>query len=284
MTQAPRARAAAQAAPRLNVNAIVAQAIAALQQRQREPTPPSADMPADLLATAEILGQGPGLRRPLGAAGTAVVDAWVQAAAAPAAERVTILRGNGQVTLAGTALPVTPAIVITDGFGRPRQGVLVSFTIPVGGGSIATASSATDEDGVATPGIWTLGPTPGQYQLQFRVGSRILDFVAFAVPTRRLEILRGDGQPPAPASSALPIEPAVKVVDARTGQPLDGLNVTFIITAGRGGIGNATAVTDPDGIATGGSWTLGPAAGRTNELKAAVEGANPVVFTAQASP
>ena len=63
-----------------------------------------------------------------------------------------------------------------------------------------------------------------------------------------------------------------------------GLNVTFTITAGGGGIGNATNVTDPDGIATGGVWTLGPTAGVTNELTAAVEGANPVVFTAQASP
>jgi hypothetical protein len=268
----------------MNVNAIVAQAIATLQQRQRQTTPPPADMPADLLATAEILGQKPGLQRPLGAAGAAVVDAWVQAAAAPTAGRVTILRGNGQVAFAGTALPVTPAIVFTDGFGRPRQGVRVTFALTAGGGSsIATVGpGATDEKGVATPGRWTLGPAPGLYGLRFRVAGKTIDFVAFAAPTRRLEILRGDGQPPALHGTALPDPPVVKVVDARTGQPLDGLNVTFTVTVGAGNIVPAAAVTDADGIATGGVWKLGPAAG-PNELTAAVEGANAAVFTAQAT-
>jgi hypothetical protein len=99
-------------APRSNINAIVAQVIGALQQSRSQTLSPPANIPRDLMATAEILGQDPGLRRPLGTAGNAVVGAWAQAAAA--AERVTILRGNGQVATVGTAVRVAPAIAITD--------------------------------------------------------------------------------------------------------------------------------------------------------------------------
>jgi hypothetical protein len=276
------APAAARAAPRFNVNAVVAQVIAALKQRQSQTRPPPANMPRDLLAALEILGQEPGLRRPLGAAGNAVFGAWAQAAAAAAAERVTILRGNGQVALVGTTVRVAPAIAITDGFGRPSQGVPIAFRVTAGGGSVVRGSPNTGQDGVASLIAWTLGTTPGLNRLQVNV-RRVptADLVAFAIPTRRCEILRGDGRQGA-AGTALPIEPAVRVVDALTGQPLDGLNVAFAVSAGGGNIANAAPVTDQDGIATPGVWTLGPAQG-TNTLVATVEGADAAAFTAQAT-
>jgi hypothetical protein len=238
--------------------------------------PMPADMPADLLATIEILGQGPGPGRPLGAAGNAVFGAWGQAAAAQ--ERVTILRGDGQVARVGTAVPVAPAIAITDGFGRPSQGVAVTSRVTAGDGVIVAGSPSTGQDGVASLISWTLGTTPGLNQLQFRVrGVPSVDFVAFAVPTRRCEILRGDGQH-GTHRTPLPIDPAVRVADARTGQPLPGLHVAFTATAS--GSINADAVTDGDGIATPGQWTLGSKG--TNTLVAEVDGADPVTFTAEA--
>ena len=258
-----------------NVNAIVAQVIGALQQGQSQTTPPPADMPADLLATAEILGQGPGPGRPLGAAGNAVFGAWGLAAAAE--ERVTILRGNGQVALVGTAVRFDPAIAITDGFGRASQGI--SLKAVVTGGSVANAAPVTDQDGIAATGVWTLGSTPGLNQLQLKVGAAVkADFVAFGVPTRRCEIYDGDGQHAA-VGAAVPNEPKVKVTDARTGEPLSGLTVTFTPSGG-GSVFNATPVTGGDGIATPGAWTLKSAG--TNTLVAAVDEADPAVFTAQA--
>jgi hypothetical protein len=273
------ALAAAAAAPRFTVNAIVAQVIATLQQSQSQTMPPPANMPSDLLATAEILGQDPGLRRPLGVAGNAVVAAWAQAAAAPAAERVTILRGNGQLAPAGTAVRVAPAIVITDGFGRPSQGVPVT-SAAVGGGTVVAGPPSTGQDGVASVIAWTLSPTPGLNQLQVSVrGVTTADFVAFAVATRRCEILDGDGQQ-GTNGKPLPKEPTVRIVDAVTGQPVPRLKVAFAVTAGGGGPANAAPVTDQDGIATFGVWTLG--AKGTNTLEAAVDGADVAVFTAQA--
>lgn len=263
-----------------NVNTIVAQVIAALQQSQSQTRPPPLGMRPDQLATVEILGQDPGLQRPLGAAGNAVFGAWAQAAAA-AAERVTILRGNGQVALVGTTVPVAPAIAITDGFGRPSQGVPVLFAVKAGGGSVVAGSPNTGQDGVASLISWTLGPTPGLNQLLVSVKNvPTTDFVAFATPTRRCEILRGDGQQEK-AGKALPIDPVVRVVDALTGQPLDGLSVAFAVTAGGGNIINANPVTDQDGEATPGVWTLGKKG--TNTLEVKVGGADAVVFTAQAT-
>lgn len=74
--------------------------------------------------------------------------------------------------------------------------------------------------------------------------------------------------------------PAVRVRD-QDGNPVQGVSVSFQVTAGGGTVDNATAVTDATGTATAGEWVLGPAAG-THTLTASAAGLTPVVFTAQA--
>jgi hypothetical protein len=182
------------------------------------------------------------------------------------------------VALVGTDLPLDPAIKITDGFSRPSQGVAVT-AVPTGG-SVANTAPVTGQDGIATTGVWTLGSTPGLNQLQLQVGGAPkADFVALGVPTRRCEILEGDGQHAAPGT-AVPTDPAVRVADARTGLPLPGLTVAFTPSAGSGNVVNGTDTTNGDGIATAGVWRLGPAG--TNTLVATVVEADPAVFTAEA--
>jgi hypothetical protein len=266
-----------------DINAVVAQAIEALQQSKRRTMSAPADMldkQPDLLVTAEILGQEPRLRRRLGTAGTAFIGAWAQAAAA--AGRITILRGNGQVALIGTTVRIVPAITVTDGFGRPIPGVAVAIAVTAGGGKVVPGTLNTGQDGVASATAWTLGTTPGLNQLQFTVpGGPTADFRAFAVATRRCDVVDGDGQKAA-AGSALKTKPVVKIVDVATGQPLAGINVAFHVRAGGGSIVNATAATDQDGNATPGVWTLGAAKG-SNTLEATVVGAGTTTFTAQAT-
>ena len=72
--------------------------------------------------------------------------------------------------------------------------------------------------------------------------------------------------------------PAVRVLDAR-GRPVAFVDVTFSVTSGGGSLTGATQVTDRNGIATVGSWTLGPKNG-ANSLLATVAGLPPVAFTA----
>lgn len=59
----------------------------------------------------------------------------------------------------------------------------------------------------------------------------------------------------------------VSVVVQHLNTPLQGVEVTFTVTAGGGSVTGGTAVTNAMGIATVGSWTLGPAPGM-NTLRA----------------
>jgi hypothetical protein len=74
--------------------------------------------------------------------------------------------------------------------------------------------------------------------------------------------------------------PAVQVLGV-DGEPLQGVTVTFEVTAGEGTVTNATVVTDAGGTANPGTWVLGPATGNQT-LTASVSGLTPVVFTALA--
>ena len=76
------------------------------------------------------------------------------------------------------------------------------------------------------------------------------------------------------------VRPAVRVVDT-LGNPKVGATVTFAVAGGGGGVTGGTAVTNANGVAQVGRWTLGGAAG-VNSLTATVAGGtftgNPVTF------
>lgn len=72
--------------------------------------------------------------------------------------------------------------------------------------------------------------------------------------------------------------PAVRVTDD-DGQAMAGVAVTFAVASGGGTITGGSATTNAQGVATVGSWTLGPNPG-TNTLTATVSGLTPVTFSA----
>lgn len=72
--------------------------------------------------------------------------------------------------------------------------------------------------------------------------------------------------------------PSVIVLD-QNGAPLSGIAVTFTVESGGGTVTGASQQTDALGVATVGSWTLGPVAG-SNTLSASAGVATPVIFTA----
>jgi hypothetical protein len=74
--------------------------------------------------------------------------------------------------------------------------------------------------------------------------------------------------------------PAVQVLGL-DGAPVQGVTVSFAVTAGEGTVANATVVTDAQGAATAGSWVLGPVSG-TQTLTASAQGLPSIVFTALA--
>ena len=178
----------------------------------------------------------------------------------------------GDQQAAGVGQPVaTPAaVLVSDQYGNPVAGTAVTFAVTSGGGSVTGASAGTGANGIATVGSWTLGPTAGTNTLKATsaglTGSP-LTFTATGTGPAGLNIANyaGDGQTQ-PAGSTLPVTPAAQVTD-QNGHAVAGVQVTFSVTAGGGSITGPTEVTDVNGIAMVGSWTLGPAAG-VNELKA----------------
>src|SRR3954469_14222013 len=75
--------------------------------------------------------------------------------------------------------------------------------------------------------------------------------------------------------------PSVIVRD-KGGQPLSGARVTFSVETGGGTVTGGSTTTDASGIATVGSWTLGPSSG-SNTLSARTGSLPAVTFTADAA-
>src|SRR4051794_18489619 len=92
----------------------------------------------------------------------------------------------------------------------------------------------------------------------------------------QLSVAAGDNQS-APAGSAVAGVVCVIARDAGN-NPVSGVSVTWGNITGGGSLTGATKITGGDGIATLGSWTLGPAAG-INTITATSAGLPDVTFT-----
>jgi 6-phosphogluconolactonase (cycloisomerase 2 family) len=197
--------------------------------------------------------------------------------------------GDKQSAVAGAAVGVAPAVLVTDQAGNPIPNVTVTFQVASGGGSISgPAQVTTGANGVATIGGWTLGGIAGTNTLTAAnagLAGSPLTFTATGLvgAATSLSAVAGDGQH-APRGSAVPVAPQVAVKDAN-GNGVAGVAVTFTVTAGGGtmdGISSVTTLTGPTGRASVG-WTLGPAAGG-NALRATALGlvGSPLTFGATA--
>ena len=97
----------------------------------------------------------------------------------------------------------------------------------------------------------------------------------------RITIYTGDGQAGA-AGAVLPDPLCTNVLDA-SGRRMYGVMVTYTVATGGGVLQLPTSVaTDSRGIATSGTWKLGPAAGAQTVTASTAGGALSVTFTATA--
>ena len=90
--------------------------------------------------------------------------------------------GGAQTAQILSSLPIAPAVKLVDGLGKPRVGVPVTFTVTANG-QVANPIVSTGANGVASPGVWTLGDIPGDQQLIARVESAVLTLHATATGT-----------------------------------------------------------------------------------------------------
>jgi glucose/arabinose dehydrogenase len=191
--------------------------------------------------------------------------------------------GNDQQATVSSAVPVAPAIKVSDRQGNGVAGAQVTFVVVSGGGTVTNSQQATNSQGIATVGAWTLGPNPGENILSARTaGLPEVTFRATALAQAGTGTLsraaNTDGQSAA-VGTAVPNAPAVIVRDA-AGAIKAGVTVSFAPANG-GSVQNTTAVSDANGVASAGRWTLGPAAG-TQTLEARADGYGAISFSASA--
>jgi len=97
-------------------------------------------------------------------------------------QALAVVAGDAQTAVLLAPLPVIPRVRLVDPSGQPRAGVPIAFAAS-GGGRVVTATVSTDADGKASPGVWTLGETPGDQTLTATVESASIALHAMATGT-----------------------------------------------------------------------------------------------------
>jgi hypothetical protein len=195
---------------------------------------------------------------------------------------VEILDGAAQITPIGSPVTTPPRIRVKDFVGAALPGVSIRFTVVAGGGSVTPSLVVTGADGTATVESWTVGPTPGTNTLEARVeGGTVSNTVSVTgvISSPTTVAVVGTVNFVAPAGQSLPTLPVVEVRDG-FGNVQNGAQVTFTVISGGGTVDGAVVLTNAQGRATLGAWTLGPTAG-TNVVRARLANEEFVDFTAQ---
>ncbi len=132
---------------------------------------PTADLNT---ATATLLGEED---HPLTSVSSSVATFALRTYAA-----LTAVEGDGQTGVVLSGLPTPPSVRLVDSLGKPRLGVPVTFAV-TGGGKVAAQVVSTGADGTASPGVWTLGETPGVQMLVAKVELATVTLTATATGT-----------------------------------------------------------------------------------------------------
>jgi hypothetical protein len=215
--------------------------------------------------------------------GAAIVFAVFRATPKPD-EPVSIAKvaGDLQQAVAGTPLSDSLTVRVADKYGNPVPGISVTWAGVAGGGSLSPTSYSTTAEGLAKT-KWTLGTQAGTQSASASstgLNGSPATFTATALPgAGTLAVYAGNNQS-AIAGSAVATPPSVVIRDANN-NPLSGVSVTFAVSSGGGSVTGATQVTNSEGIAAVGGWTLGTTAG-PNSLTATASGiaGSPVTFNA----
>jgi adhesin/invasin len=201
----------------------------------------------------------------------------------PTGAEMVATAGNNQEAPVGRLVPITPTVVVRNAAGDGVPGLVVTFTVSSGGGSVVGSRQVTDETGTAMVGGWFLGPLPGPNTITASSpGLGSVMFSAAAVGGTPVSMVAvSQTTQTAPVSTNVADPPVVVVRDAQ-GIPVPGVEVTFSVTAGGGTVVGSPAQTDANGVAALGSWELGAVVG-TNTVTATATGLPSVTFNATAT-
>ncbi len=203
--------------------------------------------------------------------------AFTATGTAAAATTMTLSAGNGQSATAGSNVSTNPAVRITDQFGNNVSGTLVTWTQTVGngtvncgGGATTACSLASAVSGLSTLTAWTMGTTAGTNTITAAVSGLSGSPVTFNAtgnpgPVDHFVLSAGNNQTTRPGT-VVPVDPSVITHDVFH-NIVPSVSVTFTVTAGSGTVvcvlfqtSSCSVTANGSGVATLGSWTLGPSA------------------------
>jgi protocatechuate 3,4-dioxygenase beta subunit len=202
--------------------------------------------------------------------------------------------GDGQQATVNTAYQQPLQAGVTDASGAPVQGAAVTFSVVPGttgaGASFLGGQGAavTGSNGVATSPLLLANGSPGRFTVVASVGG--LTAVALYsldnhAATTTIAVL-ATADPAARVGSRYRVPLRARVLDA-SGAPVEGAGVTFSIDAAAGGAGatfpdgagQATELTDANGVATSPSLLANSTAGAFTATADVTGTADPAVFT-----
>ena len=185
-----------------------------------------------------------------------------------------------------------PTVTVTSATGQPVSGITVMFSLfdPSQGDVLTNSVAVTNAAGIAKLGDWKLGTIPGVHSVQASIKnaqSSDLDRSMGPSVTFTADVAAG---PPvslsityANDSVGLPgdaLQAPLVLVRDRFGNGASGIPVSFTIGSGGGSLVNAINETR-GGIASPGTWTLGPRPG-LNSIVASAAGLSPVTIWSRA--
>jgi len=183
----------------------------------------------------------------------------------------------------GERLEPGPRFRVLDARGNPVPLAEVSAQVLVGGGTLTISTLVSNDRGEVEVTGWTLGPRAGSQRVRLSVMSHLgSSLTQSPLPAEISEAVARAGTPVelarvgtspilgrvgTPTSSSL----VVRVAD-RFDNPVSGVSVQFEVIEGTGSVTRGQAVSDAQGLADPGSWTMGMERGR-QALRASVAGA-----------
>ena len=166
--------------------------------------------------------------------------------------QIALYAGNSQTATAGAAVATAPSVRARDSHNNAVPGVVVTFAVASGGGSVTSASATTNASGVATVG-WTLGTTAGANTLTATraglTGSPVtFTATGLAGAATRYVVTSNNYSPLAGAPVTITAQLADQYGNAVA---TSGIAVTFTKTVTGGAFGGANpATTNGSGTAT----------------------------------
>jgi hypothetical protein len=195
-----------------------------------------------------------------------------------------VVAGNHQTAEVGAALPVTVVLKASNARG-PMANITITVTPGSGSGSISPSSLTTGTDGTAQFS-WTLGTRAGTQSLSAKAGATrpvTANLTATANPGPVDQIAAAsEAVQPVVVGHAVPVRPVVRVTD-RYQNPISGVAINFQPDLGASVLTGTSQLTDAEGKATLGSWTIGTDAG-SYTVRGYLLNGNSAVFEARGIP